>query len=243
MSFANEELKRISDIAKDSWYEKPTALATIRYSFLVFQRFMSRDDRILEMGPAEGTMTAQLIGAGYDTEVLEGSPEFAEILSEKFPELTIHQGLFESWNCEPIYDVILLGHVLEHVDEPPQILARAKEWLRPGGRIICSVPNCRSLHRQAAVIMGLIDTEQDMSEKDIHHGHRRVYSPETLRADFHLAGMKVDYFGGYWMKPISDGQIEADWTPDMLEAFMVLGERYPDIAAELVVVASDKVPV
>ena len=200
----------------------------------------SSDDKILEMGPAEGTMTAQLIEAGYEIEVLEGSPEFAKILGEKFPDMTIHEGLFESWNSEPVYDVILLGHVLEHVDEPPKILARAKEWLKPGGRIICSVPNCRSLHRQAAVIIGLIDTEQDMSEKDVHHGHRRVYSPETLRADFHLAGMKVDYFGGYWMKPISDGQIEADWTPDMLEAFMLLGERYPDIAAELVVVASAK---
>ena len=148
--------------------------------------------------------------------------------------------LFEAWESAPRYDLILLGHVLEHVDTPSDILARAKTWLKPGGKIVCSVPNCRSLHRQAAVIMGLIETEQDMSEKDIHHGHRRVYSPETLRADFARAGMNVDYFGGYWMKPISDGQIEEQWTPEMLDAFMLLGERYPDIAAELVIVASDK---
>ncbi|MGK7651078.1 class I SAM-dependent methyltransferase [Roseovarius sp. B08] len=240
MAFANEERKRISEIAKDSWYEKPTALATIRYSFDIFRRFMKDDDKILEMGPAEGTMTKQLIEAGCDIECLEGSPEFAEILRSKFPDLKVHVALFEDWECEPTYDVILLGHVLEHVDNPPAILSRAKNWLRPGGQIVCSVPNCRSLHRQAAVIMGLMETEQDMSEKDVHHGHRRVYSPETLRADFTKAGMTVDFFGGYWMKPISDGQIEEQWTPEMLEAFMKLGERYPDIAAELVIVASDK---
>ncbi|MEM7074438.1 MAG: class I SAM-dependent methyltransferase [Pseudomonadota bacterium] len=240
MDFANEELKRISDIAKDSWYEKPTALATIRYSFDIFRRFMNDDDRILEMGPAEGTMTRQLVEAGCDLECLEGSPEFAEILRQKFPGLKVHVALFEEWECEPTYDVILLGHVLEHVDNPQHILARAKLWLKPGGRIVCSVPNCRSLHRQAAVIMGLLETEQDMSEKDIHHGHRRVYGPETLRADFVRAGLRVDYFGGYWLKPISDGQIEAQWTTEMLDAFMKLGERYPDIAAELVIVASDK---
>nr|WP_309504598.1 class I SAM-dependent methyltransferase [uncultured Roseovarius sp.] len=240
MDSANEELKRISDIAKDSWYEKPTALATIRYSFKVFRRFINDGDKILEMGSAEGTMTSQLLEAGYDVECLEGSPEFANILRGKFPSLNIHVSLFEDWQSEPAYDVILLGHVLEHVDTPPDILVRAKKWLKPGGRIICSVPNCRSLHRQAAVIMGLMTTEQDMSEKDVHHGHRRVYGPETLRADFARAGMNVDYFGGYWMKPISDGQIEEQWTPEMLEAFMLLGERYPDIAAELVIVASDK---
>lgn len=240
MDFANEELKRISDIAKDSWYEKPTALATIRYSFKIFCRFMRDDHKILEMGPAEGTMTGQLVEAGYDIEALEGSPEFAELLRKKFPGLKVHVELFEAFSCEPTYDIILLGHVLEHVDDPSSILARAKTWLKPGGKIICSVPNCRSLHRQAAVIMGMIETEQAMSEKDIHHGHRRVYGPETLRADFAKAGMNVDYFGGYWMKPISDNQIEEQWTSEMLEAFMLLGERYPDIAAELVVVASDK---
>lgn len=240
MDFANEELKRISGIAQDSWYEKPTALATIEYSFNIFRRFMNDGDNILEMGPAEGTMTRQLLESGYNVDCLEGSPEFADILREKFPCLKVHLGLFEEWECGPVYDVILLGHVLEHVDNPSQILSRAKRWLTSEGKIVCSVPNCRSLHRQAAVIMGLMDTEQDMSEKDIHHGHRRVYSPETLRADFAKAGMNVDYFGGYWMKPISDVQIEEHWTPEMLEAFMKLGERYPDIAAELIIVASEK---
>ena len=40
------------------------------------------------------------------------------------------------------------------------------------------------------------------------------------------------------MKPVSNAQIEASWTPEMVEAFMVLGERYPDIAGEIYVVAS-----
>ena len=44
-------------------------------------------------------------------------------------------------------------------------------------------------------------------------------------------------FGGYWIKPLSNGQIEQNWTAEMLEAFMELGERYPDIAGEIYVVA------
>jgi hypothetical protein len=86
--------------------------------------------------------------------------------------------------------------------------------------------------------MGLLETEHSLNETDLHHGHRRVYDPESFRADFHSAGFKIEVFGGYWIKPLSNSQIEASWTPEMLEAFMQLGERYPDIAGEIYVVAS-----
>jgi hypothetical protein len=59
-----------------------------------------------------------------------------------------------------------------------------------------------------------------------------------LRRDFHAAGFKIQIFGGYWLKPLSNAQIEAAWTPAMLDAFMQLGERYADIAAEIYVVAA-----
>jgi len=49
--------------------------------------------------------------------------------------------------------------------------------------------------------------------------------------------MTVEAFGGYWMEPVSLRQIEESWTPAMLEAFMTLGEWYPDIAGEIYVVA------
>ena len=98
-------------------------------------------------------------------------------------------------------------------------------------------PNSRSLHRQAAVIMGLIDREEAMSEADIHHGHKRIYNPELFRQHFLMAGYKITMFGGYWLKPLSDKQLEESWSNDMLRAFMALGERYPDIAAEIYVIA------
>ena len=76
-----------------------------------------------------------------------------------------------------------------------------------------------------------------MSPLDHHHGHKRVYNPETFRRDFQRAGLEVEAFGGYLLKPLSNGQIEETWTPEMVDAFMRLGERYPDIAAEIYVIA------
>jgi hypothetical protein len=73
---------------------------------------------------------------------------------------------------------------------------------------------------------------------DLHHGHRRVFNPETFRNAFYQAGLQIEVFGGYWMKPVSNKQIEDNWSAEMLDAFMKLGERYPDIAGEIYIVAS-----
>ncbi|WP_323018066.1 hypothetical protein [Castellaniella sp.] len=81
-------------------------------------------------------------------------------------------------------------------------------------------------------MMGIVPTEDALNETDKRRGHRRVFTPETFRQAFSQAGLSIDLFGGYWMKPVSNAQIESDWTPQMVEAFMALGERYPDIAGE-----------
>jgi 2-polyprenyl-3-methyl-5-hydroxy-6-metoxy-1,4-benzoquinol methylase len=169
--------------------------------------------------------------------LVDGSAIFCEQLRERFASAEVHEALFEQFATEERFDTIVLGHVLEHVDDPVAIMARCRHWLAPEGRLLLAVPNARSVHRQAAVIMGLLRREHELNEADLHHGHRRIYDPETLRADVREADLRISIFGGYWLKPLSNGQLEADWTPEMLEAFMALGERYPDIAGELYVVA------
>ena len=98
----------------------------------------------------------------------------------------------------------------------------------------------RSLHRQATVSMGLLESEHSMNENDIHHGHRRIFDPETFRQAFLSSGLAIEVFGGYWMKPVSNAQIEKSWTPEMLQAFMQLGERHPDISGEIYIIAKLK---
>jgi hypothetical protein len=86
--------------------------------------------------------------------------------------------------------------------------------------------------------MGLLSREDALNELDLHHGHRRVFNPESFRNTFTRAGLRVDIYGGYWLKPISNSQIENNWTPAMIDAYMQMGERYPDIAGEIYVLAS-----
>lgn len=234
----HNEQNHLDNIAKDSLYAVGVNPDTIEYSFAILNRYLNNNKNILEMGPAEGVMTQLLAETGNKLTVVEGSSIFCKSISERFPEAKVNHSLFEDFTPTERFDVIVLGHVLEHVENPVDILARAKNWLTADGIIFAAVPNARSIHRQAAVIMGLLSQEDELNEMDHHHGHRRVFNPESFRAAFTQAGLAIDIFDGYWLKPVSNSQIEKTWTPEMLDAFMKLGERYPDIAGEIYVIAS-----
>jgi 2-polyprenyl-3-methyl-5-hydroxy-6-metoxy-1,4-benzoquinol methylase len=237
-SLNNEELSQLEAISMNSLYSCGVMSPAIQYCFRILRRYL-RGNRVLELGPAEGVMTELLSHTGKELTVVEGSSVFCESLRHRFPTVRVVHALFEDFEPTEKYDVIVLGHVLEHVQDPEAILNRARSWLQPGGRIFAAVPNARSLHRQAAVIMHILPQEDALNDKDMHHGHRIVFNPESFRAVFTRAGLSIEVFGGYWLKPLSNSQIEDSWTPSMIDAFMQLGERYPDIAGEIYVVASN----
>ncbi len=233
-----DEKAHLERISNESLYSAGANSATIKHSFKIAQRYLT-GDTLLEMGPAEGVMTELLATTGKRMTVIEGSGAFCADLRTRFPDANVIHTLFEEFETLEKFDNIILGHVLEHVQDPVEILKLASRWLKPNtGRIFAAVPNARSLHRQAAVIMGMLKQEDELNEMDHYHGHRRVFNPETFRNSFTQAGLNIEIFGGYWLKPVSNKQIETTWTPEMLDAFMELGERYPDIAGEIYVVAN-----
>ena len=234
------EQENLSRIAQVSLYSAGVMHEANSYCFSILKRYW-REGNVLEMGPAEGVMTELMAPTGKALTVVEGSALFCDSLRLRFPQIRVVQALFEDFNPEDRFDNIVLGHVLEHVQDPFEILTRVRRWLKPGGCVFAAVPNARSLHRQGAVIMGLLSREDELNDLDQHHGHRRVFNPESFRSVFTQAGLRVDIFGGYFLKPVSNSQIESSWTPAMIEAFMQMGERYPDIAGEIYVLASEPV--
>lgn len=227
----------LEDIAVRSVYALGANAASTQYCFRVLQRFLADGD-ILELGPADGVMTGMLVSTGQRVTCVEGAEAFCQSLTARFPAVEVIHSVFEDYQPPRQFANIIMGHVLEHVEDPVAILRQAREWLQPGGVLFAAVPNARSLHRQAGVVMGVLEAENALNDMDRRHGHRRVFDPEGFRQVFLRAGLSIDHFGGYFLKPVSSGQIEANWSEDMLQAFMVLGERYPDIAGEIYVVAS-----
>jgi 2-polyprenyl-3-methyl-5-hydroxy-6-metoxy-1,4-benzoquinol methylase len=233
---SNDEIRRLDAVAADSWYARGSNAASLRFSAELLRPYW-KGSRCLELGPAEGLVTAALAQAFPDLTLVDGSAEFCALLRNRFPEARVIQTLFEEYRPDGHFDTIVLGHVLEHVDDPVGLLGAVRSWLGPDGVVTAVVPNANSLHRQAAVLMGLLSDIHELNETDRHHAHRRVYDPEGFRNDFLTAGLTVEEFGGYWLKPLSMAQIDSTWTPIMIDAFMRLGQLHPNIAAEMYIIA------
>ena len=191
-----------------------------------------------ELGPAEGQMTRLLVKDFDSLTVVDGAASLLAHIPE-YPRVEKVHSLFEDYQPKRSFDTIVMEHILEHVEAPVELLRKVASWIdrTHGGRLIIGVPNADSFHRLAAVKMGMLSTPNELNPRDLALGHRRVYSRAMLQADIEIAGMRVIEMGGVFMKPLSNGQIEAHWTDAMIEAFYELGKDFQENAAEIFAVA------
>lgn len=203
----------------------------IEYRYRTIRRFM-RGPSGLELGSAEGQMTRFLYKDFERLTVVEGAKELLDAMPA-FPNVQKVHTLFEDFEPGERFDTVILEHILEHVEHPEGILVRARSWVAADGRLIAGVPNANSIHRLVGVKMGLLSHQTDLNARDIAQGHRRVYTPDAFKAELSAAGLRVVAFGGVFLKPLSNQQIQDHWPPELKEAFFQLGKDFPMNAADL----------
>jgi SAM-dependent methyltransferase len=130
--------------------------------------------RILDAGAGAGALVDLLRRAGYDAYGIEprrreagAAPVLAEAVEE-------HRA--------SDVDAVVMWHVLEHLDDPRAAVAKAAEWLRPGGHLLVGVPNIASL--QAALAGG------EWFHLDVPR-HRTHFSARGLRTLLDRSGFVV----------------------------------------------------
>ena len=233
----DSELKRIN--ALSTWYLEEQLdfdKRLVRYRFETIRPLLVGKSG-LELGSADGQMTIFLIDCFEKLTIVEGSYDLLSKIPLRENLIKVHS-LFEDFKLLEAYDSIIIEHVLEHVDNPAELLKRAKKWLSPNGRIFIGVPNGNSIHRLVAVKMGLLKKPCELNSRDISLGHRRVYTQKTLKKDIAVSGLKLLEIGGIFFKPISNNQIQEQWSEEMINGFYELGKDFPNHAAEIYVVCS-----
>ncbi len=104
--------------------------------------------RVLEVGCGPGLMLDALRQRGWDALGLERSEDAAAFGRREFG-LDIRSCGVEELAAEPVFDLIILFQVLEHMVDPAAIVSECVRRLKPGGRMVISVPNIESWQARA----------------------------------------------------------------------------------------------
>ncbi|MCP4275701.1 MAG: class I SAM-dependent methyltransferase [Gammaproteobacteria bacterium] len=191
---------------------------------------------LLELGLGHG-FTAMIFSSNCDRHVIvEGSELVIEQFWKKHPEFSgeVVFDLFESFDSDERFDVIIMGFILEHVDDPGHLLERYKTFLKPGGRIFISVPNAKSLNRRLGIELGIIDDIYSLNANDLAQGHKRQFCRDTLRELLDVSGYKVVHEEGIYLKPLPLSVLQT--IPDFqanLQAMLKVGIDFPELCIGL----------
>lgn len=170
-------------------------------------------DRVLELGCATGLMTRRLLEAGASVVALERSPEYLGRAVRRCGDgasLVRADVDDRPWPTEAggPFDHVLVCNLLHELADPEATLREVGDRLGPGGRVHLTLQNPRSIHRLAALEMGMIDEIGEISERGRRYGTRALWSGEELVALVHRAGLCVGSREGVMLKPLPNGLME-----------------------------------
>ena len=189
---------------------------------------------ILELGLGHG-FTTNIFSNNFSRHVvLEGSPAVIQNFKKKFPECDaeIIETYFEKFYTEEKFDVIVMGFILEHVDDPFEIISRYKNFLSPNGKFFLAVPNAEVLNRRLGHLSGMLEVINSLSENDLLQGHKRYYTVASLSEEINRAGFKIDRMEGIYLKPFTTSQIVSlNLDEKIIFALCEVGMDYPELSS------------
>ncbi len=104
------------------------------------QPFLESGDRVLEIGSGIGCTVKQFELAGYASSGIEPGDGFCRFSRERL-HAQVRQASLADLTRQPEAELVMLVHVLEHLNNPQQALQHMRELLTDSGRLYVEVPN------------------------------------------------------------------------------------------------------
>jgi SAM-dependent methyltransferase len=165
--------------------------------------FLRPRETVFEIGSGIGCTVKNFECAGYEALGVEPGDGFRSFAANRLGA-TVFPGVLNDLPAEPMGDMALLVHVLEHLNSPTAALQRIRQLLRPGGRLYIEVPNAAAPHAAPG--------------KMFHFAHIYNFTPATLQMLAH----KTRFGVRTWLSPRRDRNIRVlleptestDWQVD-----------------------------
>tara|TARA_Y100000310_G_C20698409_1_gene827373 strand:- start:131 stop:772 length:642 start_codon:yes stop_codon:yes gene_type:complete len=144
------------------------------------------NSKVLDIGCASGYIASQLKKKNCEVTGIDNSKEYLKEAKKHCEEVKLLDISKES--IDDKFDVIILGDILEHTQNPEEIIAKLKNNLLPKGTIIVSVPNILNIYARFKIISGTFPQD----DKGIFdRTHLRPFTIKILRKMINESNLKV----------------------------------------------------
>ncbi|MBN1594986.1 class I SAM-dependent methyltransferase [candidate division FCPU426 bacterium] len=176
--------------------------------------------KVLDVGCGSGALGEAISQKGYEVWGIESHPD-AYTRAEKRLARLIKADLNDQDAIEQAvgptrFDYIVFSDVLEHIYDPYSILRAYAQWIKPGGRLLISVPNAVVWTNRLHFLCGRFEYG-DTGVMD--RTHIRFFSFKSAKTLVKAAGFEV---------------VKVDYTPYLVRAClplikrMMLGRKTPE---------------
>jgi 2-polyprenyl-3-methyl-5-hydroxy-6-metoxy-1,4-benzoquinol methylase len=154
-------------------------------------KYFSPGFKILDVGCANGDIAVELADKGYKVHGIDFEKvrlNNAKNLASQYEQvIKFENKSFEELSYNNKYEVVLLGEVLEHFNDPVDILRKIQALLCQNGRVVITTPNMPSMRNR--IKFGILGIFPDNNPEHKFYFDYKRFSDVIL-----TAGYKLNYF-------------------------------------------------
>jgi len=159
-----EQVRRLFDAKAPAWSAKygPDGRLSGRLTELItaLHGQPPPGGRLLDLGCGTGELARAAAAAGRRVTACDIAAQMLRLAAERDPGSAVEWvRLDPGWRTLPfgtaVFDTVVAASVLEYVDDPATVLGECARVLRPGGVVLCTVPDPRSPVRWGERAVGL----------------------------------------------------------------------------------------
>jgi 2-polyprenyl-3-methyl-5-hydroxy-6-metoxy-1,4-benzoquinol methylase len=161
---------------------------------------------ILDVGCAQGTLALVLAERGHRVTAVDLRPHFLAYAQSRrtHGDVRFLQADVLKDELPAHYDLIFANQLVEHLVRPHELVARLRDRLRPGGRLVVTTPNADYVKSDLPTFTALGDASrwehlQNSADAD---GHFYAYTAKELKDVFDACGLQrvqARFFESPWI--------------------------------------------
>jgi 2-polyprenyl-3-methyl-5-hydroxy-6-metoxy-1,4-benzoquinol methylase len=198
-----------------SRYETAIDLDNLNNSQTQLIQLVGHDKTVLDVGCASGDTARALTARGCTVSGVDVDAAAAEPARSVLDELVIAdidetplRTLFKPES----FDAVIFGDVLEHLVDPSAAMSDAVSLLRPGGKVLASIPNVA----HGALRLALLGGRWDYTDKGLlDRTHLRFFTLDAVCELLEEAGLVIEVLRSTVLDPMAaqEVQVPADRLP------------------------------